>query len=301
MSGVSGFHRQHANGGQKWRRLHQLKPLASRLRMASPWPKPPLLTLLLLALLCLLRPAWAGQDCGERAAPTAQALARGMALGERVRDQLERSGASAALVARVGLNLGEFGQRYTHMGMAVRDHVRQRWLVLHLFNPCGKAESEISVQPLEQFYEVDLFAFEALTLTPSYALQVALRVVFMNPATTRQLHKPAYNMIAHPFNTRFQNSNQWILEMTALALDRSGGVKDRTSAQAWLAAAGFEPGTIRISNLRRSGARLFSPHVSFSDHTPEEYEQQLYKVVTVDAIAQFIESKNPGLTRAVVN
>ena len=54
---------------------------------------------LLLSALCLglCGGAWAGQDCGERAAPTPQALARGLALGERVRDQLERSGASAAL------------------------------------------------------------------------------------------------------------------------------------------------------------------------------------------------------------
>jgi hypothetical protein len=176
---------------------------------------------LLLSVLCLAGSARAGQDCGERAAPTPQALARGLALGERVRDQLERSGASAALVARVGLNLGEFGQRYTHIGVAVRDHVRQRWQVLHLFNPCGKAESEILVQPLEQFYETDLFEHEALLITPSYALQAEMRKVFMSPATTRALHKPAYNMIAHPFNTRFQNSNQWILEMMALVLARS--------------------------------------------------------------------------------
>jgi hypothetical protein len=255
-------------------------------------------------LLLVALGAWgavqAGQDCGERAAPTPQALARGLALGERVRDQLEQSGASAALVARIGLNLGEFGQRYTHMGVAVRDHVRRRWQVLHLFNPCGKAESEISVQPLEQFYEVDLFEYEALLLTPSYALQAALREVFMNPATTRALHKPAYNMIAHPFNTRFQNSNQWILEMLALALDRSGGIKDRAAAQAWLMRSGFEPGTIRISNLRRTGARLFSPHVSFADHTQEEYEKQAYLVITVDAITRFLAAQDPGLNQASV-
>lgn len=256
------------------------------------------------ALLVSLCAAWgvaqAGQDCGERAAPTPQALAQGLALGERVRDQLEQSGASAALVARVGLNLGEFGQRYTHMGVAVRDHVRRRWQVLHLFNPCGKAESEISVQPLEQFYEVDLFAYEALVVTPSYALQAAMREVFMNPATTRALHKPAYNMIAHPFNTRFQNSNQWILEMLALTLDRSGGIRDRTAAQAWLQRAGFEPGTIRISNLRRTGARLFSAHVSFADHTQEEYEKQTYQVITVDSIVRFLAGQDAGLTQSNV-
>ncbi|MBI5718999.1 MAG: DUF2145 domain-containing protein [Burkholderiales bacterium] len=251
---------------------------------------------LLLSSLCLCGMARGGQDCGERAAPTPQALARGLALGERVRERLEAGGASAALVARVGLNLGEFGQRYTHMGVAVRDHVRRRWLALHLFNPCGKAESEITVQPLEQFYEVDLFEYEALVITPSYALQAALRDVFMNPATTRALHKPAYNMIAHPFSTRFQNSNQWILEMTAAALDR-GAVKDRASAQAWLMNAGFEPGSIRIPNLRRAGARLFSPHVSFLDHTQEEYEKQAYLVITVDSIVRFLATKDPGLTQ----
>ncbi len=54
------------------------------------------------------------------------------------------------------------------------------------------------MQPLEQFYEVDLFEFEALAVMPSYELQAALRTVFMNPATTRAPHKPAYNMIAQP-------------------------------------------------------------------------------------------------------
>ncbi len=253
-----------------------------------------------LCLLGLWAGAHAGQACGERAAPTPQALAQGLALGERVRDQLERSGASAALVARVGLDLSEYGQRYTHMGVAVRDHVRRRWQVLHLFNPCGKAESEISVQPLEQFFEVDLFAHEALLATPGYALQSAMREVFMNPATTRALHKPAYNMIAHPFNTRFQNSNQWILEMLALSLDRSGNIRDRAAAQAWLQRAGFEPGTIRIPNLRRAGARLFSAHVSFADHTQEEYEKQLYQVVTVDAIVRFLAAQDPALAQAKV-
>ena len=254
----------------------------------------------LLAAAGLVSPAWGGEDCGERAAPTPQALARGLALGERVRAQLEQGGAAAALVARVGLNLGEFGQRYTHMGLAVRDHVRSRWQVLHLFNPCGRAESEILVQPLEQFYEVDLYAYEALLIMPSYPLQAALRGVFMNPATTRLLHKPAYNMIAHPFNTRFQNSNQWILEMVALALDTGATIKDRSSAQAWLQSAGFEPGTIRIPNLRRTGARLFSPHVSFADHTQDEYEKQAYLVITVDAIARFLATRDPGLTQTSV-
>jgi hypothetical protein len=241
-----------------------------------------------------------GQECGEKAAASAESLARGLTLGERVRDQLERSGASAALVGRVGLDLSEYGQHFTHLGLAVRDHVRKRWQVLHLFNPCGKSESEIMLQPLEKFYAVSLFEEEALLLTPSYAKQAMLRNVFMNPVLAKRLHKPAYNLIAHPFDTRFQNSNQWILETSVLALNEPNVIMSRSAAQAWLKAKGFEPGSIRISNLKRSGARLFSAHVSFADHTEEEYQKQAYQVVTVDAIAKFLTTLDPEMVRLVI-
>lgn len=241
-----------------------------------------------------------GQECGEKAAVSSEALARGLALGERVRDQLEQSGASSALVGRIGLDLSEYGQRFTHLGLAVRDHVRKRWQVLHLFNACGKSESEIMQQPLEKFYAVDLYAEEALLLTPSYSAQALLRNVFMNPAYRKQLHQPAYNLIAHPFNTRFQNSNQWILETSVLAFDKGANIQNRKQAQEWLKQKGFEPGSIRISNLKRSGARLFSAHVSFADHTEEEYQKQAYQVVTVEAIAKFFAVQDVAMTRLVI-
>ena len=254
-----------------------------------------LLRYLMFATLLLAGGVYAGQDCGERSAPTPEALARGLQLGEKMRDQLESSGASMALIARVGLNLSEYNQRFTHMGVAVRDHVRNRWQVLHLFNPCGKSQSEIMTQPLEKFYEVDLFEFEAMALVPSQSRQAQLRNVFLNPVKAKALHTPAYNMIAHPFNTRFQNSNQWILEMIAMGLDDSQSVNNRAQAQDWLKAQAYEPGAIRIPNLKRTGARLFSSHISFADHTQEEYENQRYQVVTVDSIIRLLGGLDPGI------
>ena len=252
-----------------------------------------------LGLLAAL-PVQAGQDCGERAAPTAEAMARGLALGDRVRAQLEASGASMALVGRIGLNLSEFGQRYSHMGVALRDHVRNRWQVIHLFNTCGKGDSDILTQPLEKFYETDLFEYEALVLVPGYSAQARARNAFLQASTARVLHQRAYNLIAHPYRTEFQNSNQWILEMMALALDDSGQVRDRAGAQRWLQAQGYEPAGVRIPNLRRSAARLFSPHVRFSDHTQEELEKQTYLVVTVESIVRFLSRVDPALTQATV-
>lgn len=241
-----------------------------------------------------------GQECGEKEAPNAQALARGLALGERVRNQLESSGASAALVGRVGLDLSEYGQHYTHLGLAVRDHVKKRWLVMHLYVMCGKAESQIMTQPLEQFYGTSLFDFDALVLTPSYERQAALRSAFMNPLQNKRLHQPAYNMIANPFSTKFQNSNQWILETSALAFAPTGEIGNRATAQAWLKQKGFESAAIAIPDIKRSAARLFNAYVSFADHTQEEYEKQAYQVVTVEAMAKFLQQQDLGMTRSVL-
>lgn len=244
--------------------------------------------------------AQAGQDCGERPAPTPQALARGLQLGQRVQEQLESSGASMALVGRIGLNLSEFGQRYSHLGVALRDHVRNRWQVVHLFNPCGKAESEIQLQPVEKFYETELSEYEALVVLPTYANQSRMRNAFMQPASATAMHQKAYNLIAHPFRTEFQNSNQWILEMMTVALDSTGRTRDRAGAQRWLQAQGYEPAGVRIPNTRRTAARLFSPHVRFSDHTQDEYEKQTYLVVTVDSITRFLSQVDPGAIQQFV-
>jgi hypothetical protein len=243
--------------------------------------------------------ALAGQDCAERPPATAQALEQGLQLGKQVRDQLEQSGASMALVARMGLNLSEYGQRYSHMGVAFRDHVLNRWQVVHLFNTCGKGDSDILTQPLESFYQTALIEYEALVVIPSYAAQGPLRTAFMNPASARRLHQKAYNLISHPFNVQYQNSNQWILETLSMGL-ATDPISDRAAAQRWLKAQAFEPAGVRIPNLRRSAARLFSPHVHFSDHTEDEYEKQTYLVVTVESIVKFLSRLDADSTQLVV-
>jgi hypothetical protein len=47
-----------------------------------------------------------------------------------------------------------------------------------------------------------------LLVIPGYAAQGRLRTAFMNPASARRLHHRAYNLISHPFNSEYQNSNQ---------------------------------------------------------------------------------------------
>lgn len=85
-----------------------------------------------------------------------------------------------------------------------------------------------------------------------------------------------------------------------MGLDDQGSISNRSLAQSWLKTQAYERGTIRVSNIRRTGARLFSPHVSFADHTQEEYESQRYLVVTVDSIIRLLTGLDSGLKQITV-
>lgn len=241
-------------------------------------------------------PATAGQACGEKPA-TAEGSAKSARLSAQVRELLDGQKHSFALVARAGVDLSEFGLHHSHVGVAWRDHPRGRWYTFHLLNRCGTAQSELLEQSLEDFYNVQLHDYEALVAAPSFPMQIRLQKAFFSPMA-QTLHDREYNLIAHPFSTKYQNSNQWVLEVMAFALAPVGYVGSRLSAQDWLKENGFVPSMIPIGAGKRAGARLFSPHVRFSDHTDEEWQAQRYAVVSVDSVIAFMRNKDKGLTEA---
>lgn len=251
----------------------------------------PWLALCLLSLTPLA--ALAGQPCGELPLDQME-TAKATQLGEKVQDALERSGASLAFVARVGIDLSDVGLHYSHVGVAWRDHPNGRWMTFHLLNNCGTPYSELHEQALSNFYQVKLFDYDALIAIPSLEAQTRLIRAFFSPLA-RKLHQPRYNLIAHPFSTQFQNSNQWLLEVSATAFAPPNAILNRDQAQAWLKANGYEPSRVRIGGGRRLGAAMFSPHVHFDDHTEEEARNNLYLAVTSDSIIRFFTQIDPGM------
>lgn len=249
---------------------------------------------LLAALLLGIAP-WsnAGQSCVEQPAKPEDAT-KSRQLAALLRAELERGDNSLVLVTRAGVDLTEFGLHHSHVGVAWRDHPSGRWFTFHLLNRCGTGQSELVEQSLEDFYHVALYDYEAIAAVPTFAMQVKLQRAFFGPMA-KTLHEREYNMIAHPFSTMFQNSNQWVLEVAASAIAPDGRVLSRSSAQDWLKKAGFAPSHIPIGPGRRAGARLFSPHVRFSDHTDEEWQTARYAVVSVDSVLAFLKSQDPGL------
>ena len=99
-------------------------------------------------------------------------------------------------------------------------------------------------------------------------------------------------MIAYPFSTKYQNSNQWVLEFLAAA--QAGGAVTRESAQEYLKDGGYIPDLVWISGFKRFGASLFRANVRFDDHPDAESENGRYSFVSVRSILRYLD-KSGGL------
>lgn len=264
-----------------------------------------LAALMLAALLWLgvTFPAAAGGACVEKP-PTPEEVRNAFNMAVRLHDYVEKSGAKLALVARTGADLSEHGLRYSHMGALLRDHMAGRWLFVHLLNHCGRETSAIFDEGLANFFLDQPFLYEAAILIPTPELQDRLLPILAGPQA-KQWHNPAYSMIARPTATKYQNSNQWLLELVALAQSQiqmpAGSVTNRAQAQAYFAARGFRADTIRISDFRRFGASIARANVRFDDHSAEEASNRRYEVVSVRSVARYLHATNAVIASVVIS
>ena len=235
--------------------------------------------------------AHAGNACEEKR-PQASDFMNGMALAQRTRTALEQTDAQVVLVARVGQDLSKYGVRYSHMAFAWRDHPKGRWLVVHELNECGTATSSLYNEGLGNFFLDGMFAYEARIVVPSAAVQQRLAAMLASD-TPRRMHSPRYNMLAHPFRTRYQNSNQWLLESWAAAMSEFP-VADRAQAQAWLKLAQYQPITLQIPAMTRLGGRMFRANIAFDDQPFDRRMAGQIDAVTVESVLRFVHRVDPG-------
>lgn len=235
--------------------------------------------------------AFAGTSCEPKKTDVAT-FVKAMTLAERTMTALDKSGAQVALIARAGQDLSKYGLRYSHMGYVWRDHPQGRWLVVHELNRCGTAQSALFDEGLGNFFLDDMHAYETRIVVPSPLVQQ--RIAAMLASTTPlRLHDERYNMLAFPYSTNYQNSNQWLLETWAASVSDMP-IDGRAQAQAWLRLAGFAPITIDIPAITRLGARMFRANVSFDDQPFERRMAGRIDTVTVDSVVRFVHQRDPG-------
>ncbi|MBV8621682.1 MAG: DUF2145 domain-containing protein [Curvibacter sp.] len=235
-------------------------------------------------------PAQAGRSCDERP-PTPQSFTQGLVLAAQVSQRLEASGAQVVVLARAGQDLSKYHLRYSHLGYAYKSP-EGPWRVLHKLNQCGTAVSHIERQGLGEFFMDDLWRYEAAWVVPTPEVQAALYPVLQDKARIAPLFEPAYSMVSYAWGQRYQQSNQWALELLAGALEPQ--IHNRQQAQAWLQFKGYEPTALNIGPLTRLGGRITAANIAFDDHPNEKRFSDRIETVTVDSFFAWLQRAHLG-------
>lgn len=238
-------------------------------------------------------PAYAGQSCEEHLV-TQQSFSDAIFTGQGVQTALDATGVDVAVVARQGQDLSKFGLKYSHAGLAFRTAPGQPWRIYELLNDCGTADSALWVDGLANFFLDEPYSLDALLLVPPPQVAARLKAALNDPAALRNLHQKKYNMVAYPFSTRYQNSNQWILEVLASAEASDVRVHTREQAQSWLKMVGYQPTEMVIGPLTRLGGRMFKANIAFDDHPGALRFSDRINAVTVESMRRFLLARDEG-------
>ncbi len=257
----------------------------------------------LLAFLCLLGPAHAGslRYCDPQRSISPAGLERMLRVADVVKAELEASGQPVALVARSGLALGLLGQRYSHAGVSRRDHEASPWAVRQLYYACDEARPRIFDQGMTGFVmgvHNDAEGYLSLVTLPDEASQ-QLHAAVRDPQRALALLAADYSANAYPYALRYQNCNQWLVELLASAWDTAPAAPSRAQAQAWLQAQGYTPTELKLWQPVLAFGRLLS-YLHFDDHPPALLDQGRLQLSLPQSIEQFVRQRWPEARRVEV-
>lgn len=221
-----------------------------------------------------------------------------------VKETLERSGGRVALVARSGLDLSRFGQRYSHAGFSLRASPETPWAVRQLYYDCEARAPRLFDQGMAAFLlgaERPELGYVWLIVLPPEA-EAAVEAAARDDARALQLLHPRYSANAFAWGLAFQNCNQWVAELLGAAWSgrvpagaESGAA--RAASLAWLREAGYEPTVFEVGSRALMWAGRFVPWLHDRGHPEEDLAARRYRVHMPASIESFVRARVPGARR----
>ena len=237
----------------------------------------------------------------DRVAPvTAQQQDRLLRFAAIVRGELEGSGQSVALIARSGLDLQRFGVRYSHAGVSLRASDNAPWSVRQLYYACDEGRPRLFDQGLAGFLfgtDDPSVGYVSIVLLPQDAAAPVERAA-LDKARALRLLAATYSANAYPFSLRYQNCNQWVMELLATAWGALDDADDlRARAQAWLVDRGYAPPPIEVGSHLLMFAGGFVPWIRFDDHPEDDRYALRFRVSMPASIEAFVHERLPSAQR----
>ena len=207
----------------------------------------------------------------------------------------------AALVSRSGLDLSRFAIRYSHAAVAWRKD-DGGWSARQLYYACEERRPRLYDQGLAGFVlgidDPDL-GYVSIVRLPA-AAAATLRQAALDAPVAAHLLAARYSADAYPYSVAYQNCNQWVAELLAVAW---GGVADgtdlRVRAQGWLRDAGYAPAPVRVAPWLMMGS-FFVPYVHLDDHPEEDRAALALRVSLPATVEEFVQARWPRSERIEV-
>jgi hypothetical protein len=237
----------------------------------------------------------------DRGTPiTARQQDRLLGFAAILRQELEASGQSVALVARSGLNLKRFDLRYSHAGISLRANENAPWSVRQLYYACDERRPKLFDQGLAGFVfggDDPTLGYVSIVLLPREAAAELERTA-LDKARALRLLSATYSANAYPYSLRYQNCNQWLAELLATAWGALDDADDlRARAQAWLVDQGYAPAPVDVGSHLLMFAGMFVPWIRYDDHPEDDRFALRFRTSLPASIEAFVRGRVPGATR----
>jgi hypothetical protein len=238
--------------------------------------------------------------CDRASNLTAQQQDRLLEFADAVRQELEASGQSLALISRSGLNLARLGARYSHAGISLQASANGPWSVRQLYYACDERRPRLYDQGLAGFLfgtDDPAVGYISIVLLPRSEATTLETAALDKPRALRLL-AATYSANAYAFSLRYQNCNQWLMELLASAW---GGLADsaelRAQAQQWLGEQGYAPQPIELNSRLLMFAAGFIPWVTLDDHPQADLDALRFRTSMPASIEAFVRQRVAGAER----
>lgn len=238
--------------------------------------------------------------CSSTPTLTAQQQDHLLRFAAIVKQELDASGQALALVSRSGLNLQRFGVRYSHAGMSLKASENTPWSVRQLYYACDEHRPRLYDQGLAGFVfgsEDPALGYVSIVLLPAPEA-AALEHAALDKARALRLLAATYSANAHAYSLRYQNCNQWVMELLAAAWGALDDADDlRARAQAWLREQGYAPRPLAVNSHLLMLAATFAPWFHVDDHPQDDLYALRFRISMPATIEAFVRERVPGAER----
>ena len=253
------------------------------------------------ALWATAAPAAALRYCDRPAEASPAEQDRLLRVGALIKAELEGSGRRVALIARSGLDLRRFGVRYSHAGVSLQASPNTPWSVRQLYYACDERRPRLFDQGLAGFLlgvDDPSLGYISLVLLPE-GQSAALERAALDNAQALSLLGGSYSANAHPNSLRYQNCNQWLVELLALAQGAAPKAPNeaRPQAQQWLQQHGYQGSAVTLRNPLLWLAPAVVPWLHLDDHPADDLQRGIVTVSLPASIEAWLHGTVPGARR----